>query len=150
MKRLRNKEIRAIKLKLQTDFPKLPDFIGKKVVELNGDRWIVEDEVIAFQYKDKIIPSIRVIIKHDCMPKVVVDDGAVRHVVSGADIFRPGIVTCSEEIKKNSPVTIVEETHKKPLAIGIALFDAQEIMGCKNGVVVKNIHHVGDEIWKHQ
>jgi predicted RNA-binding protein (TIGR00451 family) len=45
------------------------------------------------------------------------------------------------------PVQIVDERHGKPLAIGIALFDAPEMRASTAGKMVKKFHHVGDEIW---
>ena len=55
---------------------------------------------------------------------MTVDTGAIPYVVNGADIMRPGIVAVTDDVKANAPVQIVDERHGKPLAIGIALFDA--------------------------
>ena len=77
---------------------------------------------------------------------VVVDAGAVRFVVNGADIMKPGIVSADPEIAVGDLVVIVEERHKKPLAIGRALVPGSEMKG--EGKAVKSLHHVGDLIWK--
>jgi len=77
---------------------------------------------------------------------VVVDSGAVRFVVNGADIMKPGIVSADPEIAPGDLVVIVEERHKKPLAIGRALVAGTEMKG--EGKAVKSLHHVGDLIWK--
>jgi PUA-domain protein len=77
---------------------------------------------------------------------VVVDAGAVRFVVNGADIMKPGIVSADPEIAIGDLVVIVEERHKKPLAIGRALVAGTEMKG--EGKAVKSLHHVGDVIWK--
>ena len=77
---------------------------------------------------------------------VVVDAGAVRFVVNGADIMKPGIVSADPEIAAGDLVVIVEERHKKPLAIGRALIPGPEMKG--EGKAVKSLHHVGDQIWK--
>ncbi len=79
--------------------------------------------------------------------RVAVDAGAIPYVVNGADIMRPGIVSITDDVKANAPVQIVDERHGKPLAIGIALFDAPEMRARTTGKMVKTIHHVGDEIW---
>jgi len=79
--------------------------------------------------------------------RVVVDAGAIPYVVNGADIMRPGIVSCTDDVKANEPVQIVDERHGKPLAIGIALFDAPDLRAATAGKMVKKFHHVGDEIW---
>jgi len=77
---------------------------------------------------------------------VVVDSGAVRFVVNGADIMKPGIVSADPEIAVGALVVIVEERHNKPLAIGRALVAGTEMKG--EGKAVKSLHHVGDAIWK--
>ena len=77
---------------------------------------------------------------------VVVDSGAVRFVVNGADVMKPGIVSADPEIAVGDLVVIVEERHNKPLAIGRALVAGTEMKG--EGKAVKSLHHVGDVIWK--
>lgn len=77
---------------------------------------------------------------------VVVDSGAVRFVVNGADIMNPGIVSADPEIAAGDLVVVAEERHKKPLAIGRALIPGTEMKG--EGKAVKSLHHVGDLIWK--
>ncbi|MGB9714495.1 MAG: DUF1947 domain-containing protein [Candidatus Bathyarchaeales archaeon] len=80
-------------------------------------------------------------------PKVVVDMGAVPHVCNGANIMAPGIVCFDGEFKKGDYVLIVDERHRKPIAVGEALYDAVEAGNVKKGVVVKNMHFVGDKVW---
>jgi PUA-domain protein len=77
---------------------------------------------------------------------VMVDSGAVRFIVNGADVMSPGIVHADPEIAAGDLVVVVEEKHKKPLAIGKALIPGIEMKG--SGKAVKSLHHVGDHIWK--
>jgi PUA domain protein len=77
---------------------------------------------------------------------VVVDAGAVRFVVNGADIMNPGIVNADPEIAPGDLVVVVEERYRKPLAVGRALIPGTEMKG--EGKAVKSMHHVGDLIWK--
>ncbi len=94
-------------------------------------------------------PFFTVLGAIELMPKkrlVVVDAGAVRFVINGADIMNPGIVEADPEIAAGDLVIIVEERHKKPLAIGRALIPGMEMKG--EGKAVKSLHHVGDQIWK--
>ena len=69
--------------------------------------------------------------------RVVVDAGAIPYVVNGADVMRPGIVSISDDVKADAPVQIVDERHGKPLAIGIALFDAPDMRAKTQGKCVK-------------
>jgi len=79
--------------------------------------------------------------------KVVVDMGAVPHVCNGANVMVPGIVCFEGEFMKGDFVVVVDEKHGKPIAIGEALYNSEEIKKIKQGVVVKNLHFVGDKIW---
>ena len=77
---------------------------------------------------------------------VIVDSGAVRFIVNGADVMNPGIVSADPEIEAGDLVIVAEERHKKPLAIGKALIPGKEMHG--EGKAIKSLHHVGDLIWE--
>jgi PUA domain protein len=77
---------------------------------------------------------------------VTVDSGAVKFIANGADVMSPGIVFADPEISPGNLVVIVEEKHKKPLAVGKALKAGAEMKG--EGKAIKSLHHVGDQIWK--
>ena len=81
------------------------------------------------------------------LPTVTVDMGAVKFVVNGADIMRPGIVDIGT-FDSGEFIVIIDVNNKMPLAVGIANMDSSEMESVSSGKVVKNIHYVGDEIWK--
>ena len=102
-----------------------------------------------FYYNEKVIPTLKFLQNHPTILKqIVVDMGAVKFMVSGADVMRPGIVEIAEEINKDDFVVIVDVNNRKPLAVGIALFSSEEMKEIKTGKVIRNIHFVGDELWK--
>jgi PUA-domain protein len=78
------------------------------------------------------------------LKKVVVDLGAVPHLLKGADVMAPGIVKM-EELKEGELVFVVDEKYGKPLVVGISLLTGGKP---ERGKVVRNIHRVGDEIWR--
>ena len=80
---------------------------------------------------------------------ITVDMGAVKFVVKGADIMRPGITKIDETIESNDLVTIVDEKHNKPIGIGLALFSGKEMLKVTSGKCVKNLHYVSDKIWNY-
>jgi len=97
---------------------------------------------------DWVFPTLRGAVRHPFTNKcVVVDSGAVPFMAKGADLMRPGVISVSPDVRKGEPIAIVEERYKKPLAIAIALFDAEEMEAMETGKVAHSIHHVGDELW---
>lgn len=102
---------------------------------------------IAFE-RDEIYPTIYLISKYQPdMKYVKVNIGAKDKILNGADIFRPGIIEISEDIKKGDIVLIISED-KKLLGIGKALYDYEEIIKMEKGKVIENIHYYGDKISK--
>ncbi len=111
---------------------------------------LLNKEISFFYHQEKIIPSLQFIVKHpeiSTLKKITVDMGAIKHVVSGADIMRPGITHIEEGIHAQDPVLIIDQTHNKPIAVGLALFDSQTMQNLDKGKVIENIHYIGDKIW---
>jgi PUA domain protein len=79
--------------------------------------------------------------------RVTVDMGAVRFIHNGADVMSPGIVDADESITPGDFVVIIDERHKKPLGIGMALVTGIEMIHETKGKAVRIIHYVGDKIW---
>jgi PUA-domain protein len=112
-----------------------------------GELLLVNRKPLLFRTKETVYPTLlfeEIISK---LPKIVVDMGAVRHVCNGAGIMAPGIVHYEGEFKKGDLVSIVDIKFRKRLALGEAQYDMEVAKSVKQGVVVKNIHFVSDEIW---
>ncbi len=141
---LSKKDIKKILIQL----PYAPLSIKDKV-QLLDDKIILVNDRPSFFLKDKsYIPTLKLILR-DILPikKITVDMGAVPFVIKGADIMRPGIADIDNSINKGDWVVIVDENNKKPLAIGEALMDSEELKSSKSGKVIRNLHFVGDDIW---
>jgi PUA domain protein len=110
--------------------------------------YMVDKKPLLMELDGIVFPTLRGILEHPFPERrIVVDSGAVPYVVNGADVMRPGIVSISDDIRAGAPAQVVEERHGKPIAICIALCDADGMREMTNGKVCRNIHHVGDEIW---
>ncbi|NOR37957.1 MAG: DUF1947 domain-containing protein [Candidatus Thorarchaeota archaeon] len=116
----------------------------------DGSRVIlVEGEIIFFETDGVLFPTLRALLSEVVrIPKVTVDMGAVRFVVNGADIMRPGITHIEDGIKTGSIVAIVDERHGKPLAVGVSKMSSEELRNSVSGKVIQSIHHVGDKLWE--
>jgi PUA domain protein len=120
------------------------------VVELASGREIllVNGKPLFLKLRDGIFPTLAS-LEQMRLKRVVVDMGAVPHVAKGADVMAPGVVSVGRDIRVNEAVVVANERHGKPLAIGLALVPGEEMKRPK-GKVVKNLHHVGDEVWRFQ
>ena len=128
------------------------EFLNKaiEVAELNGGEHVimVDGEAFLFRSHGGLSPVLKA-LDRITLKRVVVDMGAVPHVVNGADIMAPGVVSADDDIVQDEDVVIVDERHGKPLAVGRALVPGAAMRGPR-GKVVENLHHVGDEIWRFQ
>src|SRR3989338_2948886 len=122
----------------------------KDHLELRNEKVLyLNHESAFFYYEHKLVPTLHYLLAHPTLLKhIVVDMGAVKFVVGGADIMRPGIVSIESEISVGDFVVVVDVNNKKPLAVGIALFDSSTMQEMKTGKVIKNIHYVVDDVWK--
>ena len=59
----------------------------------------------------------------------------------------PGVVEADSEIEEGDLVIVVEEVHRKPLAIGKALMAGPQMVEINSGKAIKSITHVGDKLW---
>ena len=131
--------------------PFAEQFMTKKSsVFQDGEVLFVDGIPSFFRLDSSWVPTLHLMMKFpDLIPSVTVDKGAIKFVVNGADIMRPGI-TASQEFAKAAVVVIIDENYQKPLAVGRALFSSSDLMACKEGKVIANLHRVGDGIWQKQ
>lgn len=118
-------------------------------VESDGQDFIfVDGEPLLFKINGKIFPTVKGALKlKPVRRRVVVDPGAVKFIINGADTMSPGIVEADPDIKEGDLVIIIEQAHGKAIAIGRALIEGKNMVRGK-GKAIKSIHFVGDEIWK--
>ncbi len=125
-------------------------FRGRKLELVESDRAefiFVDGEPLLFRIEGKIFPTVKGALKlAPSRRRVVVDQGAVKFIINGADVMGPGIVEADQDIREGDLVIVVERVHGKALAIGRALLSGKDMVG-KSGKAVKSIHHVGDELW---
>ncbi len=93
-----------------------------------------------------LIPTLKLLLENNFLPKVTCDMGAVKFLCKGADLMKPGILNV-EEFGKGSIVSVVDENNGKPIAICRALYSSEEIQDMKEGKVLENLHFVGDDLW---
>jgi PUA domain protein len=118
----------------------------------NREELIAVDGILCFwMLRGQYIPLMSMLLESEFDYKihsVSVDKGAIPYVTNGAHVMRPGITNIDGSIKKGDLVKIQDSIHNRVLAIGRALYDADEIKRLKTGRVIENIHTIKDKIWK--
>jgi PUA-domain protein len=150
---LKTKEAEAIlnkaSEKLKVDLKQLLD--AKPNIELVqtefAEIYLINGKLSLAKIQENIFPTLTFDEYSASLPKVVINMGAVPHVCNGANIMAPGIVRFEGEFKEDDFVLVIDEKYGKPLAIGKILCDSDAAKKLARGVVVKNVHHVGDRIW---
>lgn len=156
---LRKKELREVEEFLRTAYPKLHVSLGEVtsglITELEDVRnmaklVILNDVPALIELSDgSKIPTL-VLVKLsglEGMQYVVVDEGAVKYVLNGADVMAPGI-TMTSDFRKGELVSVWSPTRESPLCVGRAIMSSDEITTIRKGRAVENIHHAGDRVWK--
>jgi len=113
-----------------------------------GKIFLINGKPLLAFYEDIVLPTL---ISNDTLnrlPKIVVNMGAVPHICNGADVMAPGVVRIEGEFQADEFLLVIDERHRKPLVIGKALFNSEDMKNLKQGRIVKNLHYVGDKLWK--
>ena len=95
--------------------------------------YMVNKKPLLMDTGDWVFPTLKGAVQIPFPERMVtVDAGAIPYVVNGADVMRPGIVAVSDDVVAGAR-QIVDERHKKPLAIGVALMDGPANPGERTG-----------------
>ena len=146
---LKKKKIKEIKSQLGEYGDLLQGKKNVEILEAEPNSFILVDgEPYIIIIDDKPFPTLKAALSNQIDGKTVtVDMGAIKFVSNGADIMSPGIVDASEGVEPGDIVLIIDETHGKPLAIGVSLIKGEEMVKNDSGKAVETKHYVGDDIW---
>jgi PUA-domain protein len=110
--------------------------------------FFVDGNPLFIEKEGEMVPSLLNKEALKRLPSVVVDQGAVSFICSGADVMAPGIRGTEGEFSQGQLVVVREERFRKALAVGSALIRSSKIEAQRKGKVVRNIHFVGDDAWQ--
>ncbi len=80
-------------------------------------------------------------------PSVSIDEGAVKYIIKGADVMRPGISKYDDWGEAGKLVVVREDKKGRAAAVGRTAVSSAEMAELKKGNCVKNLHHAGDKYW---
>lgn len=108
------------------------------------------DGVLAF-FSEELIPTLCLFYKLNVpisnFPRIRLDEGAVKAVLRGADLFVPGIKEYLCNCKEGE-IILATTLDDKPVAVTKALISREEAEKSKKGKFSQNLHYLGDQIWQ--
>ncbi|HME19322.1 MAG TPA: PUA domain-containing protein [Nitrososphaerales archaeon] len=104
-------------------------------------------EMVFVKSGETFVPFLGSAAALSLFPSATVDAGAIKFLLNGADVMRPGIRTFDGWGDKGRTVVIREEQKARAIAVGTATVPSEEASAMTKGVCLTNVHHVGDRFW---
>jgi PUA domain protein len=140
--------------------PVIDDIIPKKAqVELlkcedKIQLYVVDNEVVCFQQFDELIPALPLVHKYpEAFPTLTVDRGAIKFVLSGANIMCPGLTSAGGVLpeapgfEEGQIVVINSEGKENALAVGQLIMSTEDIKSKNKGICIESCTYLGDGLW---
>lgn len=112
---------------------------GVVFIELNGFEFV--------QSGERFIPFLGSAEALRLFPAAVVDEGAIRFLLNGADVMRPGVRKLDDWGEAGKTVVVKEEKKGRSIAVGTSTVSSEEALTMTKGGCIRNLHHVGDRFW---
>ncbi|GAA6022779.1 hypothetical protein JCM10207_000413 [Rhodosporidiobolus poonsookiae] len=119
--------------------------------------YTVHGEPLFFQHFDgPFYPTLKVLHRYpEMLPRVGVDRGAIKFVLSGANIMCPGMTSptgylppSSSNVPAGHPVAVHAYGKEHALAIGLLAMSTDDIRSLNKNIGVENVTFLGDDLWK--
>uniref|UniRef100_A0A8C6SM53 MCTS1 re-initiation and release factor n=1 Tax=Neogobius melanostomus TaxID=47308 RepID=A0A8C6SM53_9GOBI len=84
------------------------------------------------------------------LPHQQVDKGAIKFVLSGANIMCPGLTSPGAKLypaDSDTVVAIMAEGKQHALCVGVMKMSAENIEKVNKGIGIENVHYLNDGLW---
>lgn len=142
--------------KEQLDLVKIPDRVSL---------YCLGSTPLFYQHMDDaIIPHLKLVQRYPwCFPRIRIDRGAIRFVLSGATLMVPGLTSPGgrlpgadgeqygkggNDLEAGDVVVVEAEGKDNACMIGVLKMGTKEMKEKKKGVGIENGHYLGDGLWK--
>jgi len=130
----------------------LGQILGTKIkVDVNetelAELYILNGRPLLAKSNQTLFPTLLFKEVFFILPQIVVDMGAVPYVCKGADVMAPGVVDVEGKFNENNILLVVDERHRKPLAVVLALYSSEALKNVDRGKAARTLHYVGDKLW---
>ncbi|KAK2169173.1 hypothetical protein LSH36_12g28014 [Paralvinella palmiformis] len=153
---------KGIRSKLLEQYPYLEGYLDKIVPKKDLRMAKCQDhieiivgkdgELLFFRQRDgPLFPSLKLLHKYPFMlPHMQVDKGAIRFVLSGANVMCPGLTSPGAKMTKaeaDTIVAIMAENKQHALAVGVTKLSSEKILEVNKGIGIETIHYLNDGLW---
>jgi PUA domain protein len=110
-------------------------------------------EILFFQMRDSAwFPTLRLVHKFPTLGATwQVDKGAIKFVLSGANVFCGGLVSAGArmdvDLRPGQPVILMAEGKEHACAVGMVKMAPDDARANPKGVAVENLHFLNDGLW---
>ncbi|NP_001134898.1 Translation machinery-associated protein 20 [Salmo salar] len=159
---LKTSVIKGIKNQLLDQFPDIESWLNHimpkkdpvKIVRCHEHIEIltVNGELLFFRQREgPFYPTLRLLHKYPfILPHQQVDKGAIKFVLSGANIMCPGLTSPGAKLYPSASETVVAimaEGKQHALCVGVMKMSAEDIEKVNKGVGVETVHYLNDGLW---
>mmetsp|Transcript_15134 Transcript_15134/g.25921 ORF Transcript_15134/g.25921 Transcript_15134/m.25921 type:complete len:184 (-) Transcript_15134:248-799(-) len=160
---VKSSEQRKIRAALLSQMPNLENYIEdiwpkKEQISLakcdnHVNMVVLNKEILFFQNRDgPFAPTLQLLHRYpDMLPQLQCDKGAIKYVISGANIMCPGLTSAGakmpDDIPTNAVVAIMAEGKQHAVAVGVTKLSTQDIRSVNKGVAVESLHYLNDGLW---
>uniref|UniRef100_A0A336MR50 CSON003471 protein n=1 Tax=Culicoides sonorensis TaxID=179676 RepID=A0A336MR50_CULSO len=165
VQQLKSSVQKGIRNKLIEQYPHIQDHIDLIVPKKDAFRIVKchdhlellinsQGEQLFFRHREgPWMPTLRLFHKFPFfLPMLQVDKGAIRFVLSGANIMCPGLTSpgaiIPAPLEKGTIVAIMAEGKQTALSIGITTLSTDDIKKINKGIGVENCHYLNDGLWQ--
>jgi len=114
---------------------------------VDGVVFVNFDELTFIQSGESFLPFLGSREALGLFPSATVDEGAIKFVLNGADVMRPGIKSFDQWGEAGGIVVVKEERKGRAIAVSRSVVASGEAQAIPKGVCLKNLHYVGDRFW---
>ncbi|KAJ8678785.1 hypothetical protein QAD02_014572 [Eretmocerus hayati] len=164
IQQLKSSVQKGIRTKLLDTYPYLEKYIDQIIPKKDSFRLVkchdhIEimvnsaGELLFFRQREgSWMPTLKLLHKYPfILPLQQVDKGAIKFVLSGANIMCPGLTSKGARMTpadKQTVVAVMAEGKQHALAVGLTTLSTQEIAQVNKGVGIENCHYLNDGLWQ--
>jgi PUA domain protein len=142
-------------------------FYAIKYTPKDGEKNTFKIEPLVYETKDHLIPHLKLVHKYpQCFPRIRIDRGAIRFVLSGATLMAPGLTSPggrlpsqdfegedakfgTKDLEKGVVVVVEAEGKEEACLVGALKVGTGQMKVEQKGAAIEDgWHYVGDGLWK--